>query len=53
MSVAGAKMRFMARDDSGRGDNQGSKDEGYKTWMETETIKKSGDRDDVETKEGR
>lgn len=47
----------MARDTSGRGDNQASsqpsKDGGYKTWMETETIKKSGNRDDVETKEGR
>lgn len=49
----GDRMVDMARDDRERGDNQASKDEGYKTWMETETIKKSGDRDHIETREGR
>lgn len=44
-----ARMARDGRDDSGK--DQQDKEQGHSTWIQTESIRKSGDREDLETKE--
>ena len=45
------QMARDGRDDSGK--DQQDKEQSHSTWIQTESIRKSGDREDLETKERR